>query len=480
MFPQIDLSSQPDPLSLADYAPVQRAASLRLLKRIKIAKARRHPGHMIEYIFGVKLAPFHWEWLDFYYKHDRGVLEAARGHAKSTIFSVGLPLFEIGNNPNLRIAIVSATAGQSEKLLREIGYFIQHDLNYREIFGNLYDPLAVWTQRQKTVRRSKPLKDSSFLAIGQGSGFAGARSDILLLDDIVDAQNSLTVHRRRQVLHWIFETALPTLDPTGPQRALLVGTPYHFDDALFHLQQAWPSRKYPAWDTAGQLLWPERFTHKELDRRREEARLIGREHIFFTQYLLRLAGSDGNRLLRGWLHESPGKVLPGRGEVWGVDWAVTPEDEKDVYSPDYSVISKFRIAPWGLELYDLTRIQAEAPDVIHVLTAELEANGNVHVLGVEQNGIGKPAMQMLARTTDLEITPVLATGSLVTRMNLMAVDWAAEKITLARDATEIVQKQFIPEWLGFPFFSFDDCLASCDVARRAHFESPTGESGVMS
>lgn len=452
-------NSLPAPSALSMKA-VRRAPYL-IVDMASKELARRHPGHMAEYVLDLKPEPFHWEWLELYRSLDRFVLKASRGHAKSTYFSIVNPLYEIGTDPNIRITIASATAGQSEKFLREVDYHIRFNKKYRAVFGDLYDSEAVWTQKQKTVKRSKALKDPTLLAVGVGTGFAGARTDILNFDDLVDDTNSLTKHRRAQVLNWVMQTALPTLDPLGPNKAGLVGTPYHFDDATLHLAAVWPSFEYPAEDTEGNILWPSRFNRAELDNRRKEAG----EYIYNTQYLVRPVGLEGNRLLRVWLHESDYELPADSSEVWGVDWAVVPEDEDELHQRDYTVISKFRDAPWGLELFDVVRMQAALPDVIDYIAADIHPR--VRVLGVEQNGVGKPAIQMLQRATEFPITPVLATGSKVTRFELMAPDFASKRITLAKNRTERVDQHFIPEWIGFPYFSNDDCLDGCDIARRA-------------
>ena len=75
-------------------------------RRAAVTLARRHPGHLAEYAFDIKLAPFHWEWLDFALERDRGLLMASRGHGKKTQYSVVLPLWFVGDNPNVRIAII--------------------------------------------------------------------------------------------------------------------------------------------------------------------------------------------------------------------------------------------------------------------------------------------------------------------------------------------------------------------------------------
>lgn len=441
-------------------AKVKSAVFIRDLLTRKMAA--KHPAYLAAYAFGLDLAPFHWEWFEWVLNSDRGVLKAARGHGKSTIFSVITPLWQVGNNRNLRIAIVSATAGQSEKFLREIGHHIEKNDRYRLVFGDLRDPDAVWTQRQKTVERPKALKDATFLAIGVGSGFAGARTDQILMDDIVDESNSLTVHRRRRVLNWILETAMPTLDPTGPQRALMIGTPYHFDDALTHLAMVWPSREYPAINEQGEILWPERFTADELERRRKE----GGEYRFATQYLVRPVGLEGNRLQRKWLRESP-DTSPHELEVLGIDWAVVPEDEAELHDRDYTGLTFYRATPWGLELYDCEQFQMALPDVIDYLLHVLAERPAIQLIGAEQNGVGRPAIDWLRRVTALPLVPIMSQGTKISRMELMAPEFAAGRITLATERTERVN-QFVHQWTSFPFGQHDDLLDAADIGRKAY------------
>lgn len=424
--------------------------------------AAKHPGHLAEYAFGIKLAPFHWEWCELVMSQREAVVKAARGHGKSTIFSVVIPCWMVGVDSNLRVVIGSATAGQSEKFLREIGLHIQRNPRYRAVFGDLYDPELIWTQKQKTVRRSQALKDATFLAVGVGSGFAGSRADVLDFDDLVDESNSLTVGRRRQTLNWILETALPALDPLGPQKAVLIGTPYHHDDALFHMAQVWPSYEYPAEDASGAVLWPERFSREELDRRR---RL--NEHVYTTQYLVQPVGAAGNLLLAVWLQVSPRRVKSA-AEIWGVDWAAVPDREEEGGRHDFNVVAKFRVTPWGLELYDLLRFQAELPDALDTIAGALvEKPGRSIRVACETNGIGQVAVDMLRRLTKIPLEGLAAVGDPETRIRLMAPFWARGQITIAQDASESIN-HFRNEWVAFPFGQHDDCLNAADVARRAY------------
>ena len=431
-----------------------------VLDMVSKTRAARHPGYLAEYAFELKLAPFHWEWFEMFLALRECVVKAARGHGKSTIFSVIAPCWMVGADPNLRVVIASATAGQSEKFLREIGHHIRFNERYRSVFGDLYDPEAVWTQKQKTVRRSQALKDSSFMAVGVGSGFAGSRGDVILFDDLVDESNSLTVHRRKQVLNWILQTALPALDPTGPQKAFLIGTPYNFDDALFHMGELWPLSEYPAEDEDGVILWPERFTREELDKRRSLSR-----YIYATQYLVRPVGVEGSRLLAGWLHESL-KPVKHAEEIWGVDWAVVPEDEAESYERDSSALVKYRLTDWGLEIYDVLVLQAALPDVVDWIAGQLDNIRRVRFVACEQNGVGRPAIDMLSRLTKIKLVPVLSVGSKLSRMELMAPDFAARRITIAQDAGEGISI-FRREWISFPYGQHDDTLDAADVARRA-------------
>lgn len=424
--------------------------------------ARRHPGHLAEYVFGLKPEPFHWEWLELALNGDRGVLKAARGHAKSTYFSIILPLWLIGCNPNIRIAICSASAGQAEKYLREVGETIEYSAAFRGVFGNLFDPNALWTQKQKTVKRSKLQKDATIIAVGVGTGFAGARTDWIVMDDLVDDTNSLTVDRRRKVMTWLRKTALPTLDPTGLQTTWLIGTPYHFDDAVMQQGRVWPCYEYPA-ERDGAILWPSRFSREELDRRRAEST----DYEYSTQYLVTPVGSEGSKLWKAWLHASPMRLPANSEEVWGLDWAATEaEDEEMSGDHDWSAIAKYRIAPWGLELFDMVRVQMEVPDVVAFLRDDL--NPRVRKIGAESTGIGKVGIDLLKRLTGLPLYGIGASGKKAARFGLMAVDYAEQRITIAQDATERVQV-FVNEWVGFPFYSHDDTLDAADLGRRVHY-----------
>ena len=62
--------------------------------------------------------PMHGDWHDLAGQHDRLVLMSHVESGKTQQLSVGRVLWELGRDPNTRVAVVSNTAGQAVKITR--------------------------------------------------------------------------------------------------------------------------------------------------------------------------------------------------------------------------------------------------------------------------------------------------------------------------------------------------------------------------
>ena len=66
-------------------------------------------------------------WWEILEREERVLILAARRHGKSRSMSVIYPLYRLLNDPNIRIIIVSETATQAQKWLREITQHIEQN-----------------------------------------------------------------------------------------------------------------------------------------------------------------------------------------------------------------------------------------------------------------------------------------------------------------------------------------------------------------
>jgi len=204
----------------------------------------------VEEIIGLNNAQFHKELDDTLSNHlnQKLCIALPRGFGKSTHLSVAYPLWEIAKNHNLRILIVSGTAEVSRGFMSEIVNNIERNKKY-QLWAKAICPknkgvIPKLRSRQKreehwsidsiTIDRDElNIKDSTINAIGLFGSILSKRADIVILDDVVDQENSNTEEQRQKIKDWVYTTLMPVLVPGG--RFIYLGNTWHMDDLVSNL-----------------------------------------------------------------------------------------------------------------------------------------------------------------------------------------------------------------------------------------------------
>lgn len=157
-------------------------------------------------------------------------------HAKTTTFSINFVVWLIHRNPDIKVVIVSKTQGMARKMLGAIKFRLA-DASYRDMHlrfapsGGWKDPDQSWTQTEIYVKgRGSGEKDPTVQALGIGGHLQGARSDFILLDDVVDRANAGAWEDQADWLAQIVTSRLPddetdvSLRPDAPGKLIILGT----------------------------------------------------------------------------------------------------------------------------------------------------------------------------------------------------------------------------------------------------------------
>lgn len=211
------------------------------------AYLRNNLNKFTEEIFGFVNADHHREWYRILQNKKllKIVLAAPRGHTKSTSFSVNYPLSEIDKNHNIRILMVSNAESQSQSFLREIVGHIERNQMYIDFAGQLKPEVPEkWTAREIIIKRDNlKLKDPTISTVGYGGTILSKRADLIIIDDLLNLENTRTVEQRQKMKEWFHQVLLPVLAPGG--RVVFVGTVWHPQDLLLELldDAGWDYRK---------------------------------------------------------------------------------------------------------------------------------------------------------------------------------------------------------------------------------------------
>lgn len=281
-----------------------------------------------------------------------GLIIAPRNSAKSTCWAKIAPLWLLGNNPNLRIVIVSRTSTLAQTNLAFIKMNIESNDHIREVFpykevdGHVYGlkQSNPWGTEQITVKNSRMDGAPSVYAVGLEGSITGIRADVILIDDLIDQNNVMTDSQREKVNLFWDTVVTPTLNPDG--RIFAVGTRYHAKDFYTRLLED-PMYKgstfmFPALEldekgdykmnSEGKFIsyWPERWPVEEILKIKERMGTLA----FNSQFMCDPSGYAGQLFDPEWLqyYNPLHDIIP----VWGnlefvvsVDPNITEDPESD-------------------------------------------------------------------------------------------------------------------------------------------------------
>jgi hypothetical protein len=292
-------------------------------RQLLLEAAARDDAAFAEYVSDLVFPAHLREASRFAEGHERGLVLAPRGHAKTTLF-INRAARQIGaSEGRRRLGILTAVDAESERRSRAIRDLVESP-RFAEVFGWAQAGVEgrPWTDGAWTIRGLELGKDVTCLAMSLGSVRAGARLDELLADDPVGLQENLTAAGRARALETYLTVVDPMVTPQG--RRIFLGTRWHEDDLYGELvRRGWPTLVRRAIGDDGGALWPEYWSAKRLEDKRAE---LG-SAIFDLQYQNDPSGMGGNVFRRDWFHYVD-RVPDGERRV-GMDLAASSKERAD-------------------------------------------------------------------------------------------------------------------------------------------------------
>jgi len=342
------------------------------------------------------------------------MLLAPRSHAKSTVFTVAYPLWEIARNQNTRIVIVSSTASQSESFLREVSTQLERNVTYKQYFGSMKPQNSEkWTDKEIIVNRTATdLKDPTISATSMGGTVLSKRADIIICDDILSKENTRTADQREKVRQWFFEVLLPVLEPNG--RLIVIGTAWNTEDLYHQLMEdtSFDVRlRYQAImnEATKQTMWPERWDYDTLMTRKhsmgslafsqayQNVVLSSEDAIFKSEWLKRARerGKDRN-LLQSFDYSR--WDLGSLTISAGVDLAISQRD-----GSDYTAIAVIGKTKDGTKIPLYLSRKKYSPAETRAAILDVYERFNPSIVKVENNAYQEALRRDMADSTDIPI-----------------------------------------------------------------------------
>lgn len=403
---------------LSEREQLARAAAT--MRRHVAVAARNDPSTFCEFVLRderngrpIKQARAHEQWHRLISDYPRLVLWSHVEAGKTQQVSVGRTLWELGNNPNLRVAIVSKTADLAKKIILACKKYIDPSDRrpgpLQEVFPGLRradDTTLPWNQRQITVERNGVIaKDPSIQACGNYGNIHGARIDLLIFDDVIDSENTRTATPRQHLLDWIHSASVFGR-LTEDARVIFLTNAWHPDDAAHKLvkEPRFQGFKFPVQDDQGEPTWPERWSRKRIQQAREDMDVVE-----FSRALMCMARADETaRFRKEYIDRCTALGLGQRlcehiGEVWercALDLGIAPEDALAAHSA--YMLGKPPPPPGGMRIYtgvDLAVQKHDAADKTVFFTIGVYPDGRRRVLNVRSGRWSSP--EIIAELKDV-------------------------------------------------------------------------------
>jgi hypothetical protein len=230
--------------------------NIRLLMQynlLRAQQARESPRAFFEYVMReetsqacITLAAHQRVMMDFVWRHPRCVVMMPPEHSK-TFCTAAIALHIVGEDPTMRGMIISGTQAQAEKPLKLIKDYIESSPAMRLVYPRLQRSQrasAPWTQTQIEIDRPLAIRDATFVAVGQGSNVIdGSRLDFIMVDDLLNEENTATKEQRDKVFSWFQKTVATRLVKGRRSRLIVTNTARHPEDVAHRLRDklGWPT-----------------------------------------------------------------------------------------------------------------------------------------------------------------------------------------------------------------------------------------------
>lgn len=151
------------------------------------------------------------------------------GTGKSSLVSIALPLYLLGQNHNLRIALVSNVLDNAGGRVVACEDYIDKDPDFKLVFPDVIPQKGKhWNAEALRIVRTSMSPNDSIEAGGVLTGIVGNRYDVIILDDVCDDEDASSQAIREQTKSKFYGAILSRLAKNG--RIVCVATSWHCSD----------------------------------------------------------------------------------------------------------------------------------------------------------------------------------------------------------------------------------------------------------
>jgi predicted phage terminase large subunit-like protein len=329
------------------------------LKAIK-EKIKEDPFFLTELLYPrYQFKLFHRKWFEQALFDEEEICLGPRNFAKTTVRGIIWVIYQMIQNPNIQLGIVSDTGPQAIHFVSEVKMQIERNTLLTLLYPYL-KPGNLWRDNEFTIVGSTTIqKGATVTAFGYG-GATGYEFDAIMVDDIVDFDNSRTKYQRDKLEDWIGMSLRPMLKSDGILH--WSGTRYHTDDQYGRLLRqniCTNQDTHKAILDNGESMWPELWPKEKLLDIKEKIGSIR----FNAQYQNDIA-------------------LMAEGKIFKREWfryfRKNPHQRLEYLREDGSRIHIKELAIY--QTCDLAISKKDSADYFVILTFGVDKEGNIYIL----------------------------------------------------------------------------------------------------
>lgn len=297
----------------------------------------------------------------------RCIIVIPRTWFKSSIGSIGYPIFRAINDPDSRGLICQNTYSNATKKLSSIGQIFEKNALFRWLFPEILpDSSCQWSSDAKTVKRKATHPEATWEAAGTGTATTSRHYDYIIEDDTVAPEkDDLSVELQQptameiqKAIGW-HNLATPLLIHPLRSKIIIIGTRWAEEDLIGHVMDKFPNyhvitravrekNGIPATPEEGGVpAWPERFNEDVLH---EVETALG--PYMFATLMMNMPTSAANQVFRREWIRYYDSINPNNLVCFtSVDPAAA--DKETSGDPDYSVVLTTGIDPEAGRIYVL-------------------------------------------------------------------------------------------------------------------------------
>lgn len=401
-------------------------------------------------------------------KLQRLIIELPPRHLKSTVATMTFPAWLLGRDPKMRIVCASYSIDLANSFSHKCRKLMAEPF-YQSVF-----PEVAFDPKKDAVTEFHTSQKGFRLATSIGGTLTGKGGDIVILDDVMKAQDTHS-QTTRDKIHEIFQDTIATrLDDPKTGAIVLVGQRLHEDDLIGRLQQTgnWSTLSLPAIATEDQVIdlgdnmeW-RRQTGEPLDADRLGLDELGqiRAEIgrlaFEAEYQQRPVLAGGNLINLEWFKTYKKPLARNKYEAILQSWdtAALPGE-----SNDYSVCTTWGIIGKYIDLLDVHRQQHLYPELVSA-AVKLRDKWKPNLIVIEKAVTGLSLKPDLNRKGVSEAEWLSPEKGKVERMIAQSAKVEAGQVRLPMSAPFL--EVFRGEIAAFPNGKYDDQVDSFSQALR--------------